>query len=471
MEGALEQIRLGANKQNFCDFTDEFQVYWNRQRDITNIQSLITPTAIPKRVQVYVKDSEYQYVCDKEADVVDYLSGHPIKHLTQHNALFIPLLPGTVLVPPHPEQCWKPDEAIRAIIDNCDIPMKKMITKLCRKLVKREELVICYLPHRNSDGGTFFGLIFKGVSDKHPLTDGPIPGSVHPVKVDRLDRSFIMPRSGGDETLHTKKVAIIGCGSIGGFLALELARSGIGQFCLIDPEILAAENVYRHVLGKKSLRQKKVTAMKEYMEEMVPYLGVEDMCERIEDAVDNGSFKSSQFDIIAVALGSPPLELYLNRLAAETDSSYPAIVFIWVEAYGIGGHIQVSNNDANEEIAQGCLECLYTPLTGDSAELHCRASFAEVGQEFGRNISGCSGLFTPYGSITAVRAATCATEVIINLLKGKELGNPLLSFKGDTEEFERNGFSLTDRYYLPEQKLYQSRYEYVNDECLICKAR
>lgn len=45
-------------------------------------------------------------------------------------------------------------------------------------------------------------------------------------------------------------VSIIGCGSIGGFLAEHLARSGVvDRFRLIDPEFLNVENTARHPCG------------------------------------------------------------------------------------------------------------------------------------------------------------------------------------------------------------------------------
>jgi len=469
VDKALNQIRRGATKQNFEDFADEFQPYWNRQKQIINgVQSLVAPTDEPKLIQAFVKGTEYVYVCDREADLVDYRSERPVKHLTQRNALYVPLPIGTVIVPPHPDRSWTSEEAIRTIFDCLDASTVEEIGKLTRKLTKYEELVVFHLPRTGGDGGTLFGLNYKGLQGMHPLAGGPSPEGVHPIRFDRCDRSFVLPRGGGYTEPHDSRIALIGCGSIGGFLALELARSGIGRFTLIDHDVLSAENIFRHVLGAKYLGKKKVVALKEYMQETVPYLRIATLDARVENAIADNTLDPSDFDAVVIALGYPPLELYLNKIATASKMISTPFVFVWVEAYGIGGHVMVRNNSKSGRIARGCLECLYTPLPDDKDTLHCRASFARAGQDFGRNISGCSGLFIPYGSTTAVRVAARATETIVDVLLGREEGSPLLSFKGSSLEFKEQGLKLTARYEKSSEDLYACRYDYANATCSVC---
>src|SRR5437867_8391247 len=65
------------------------------------------------------------------------------------------------------------------------------------------------------------------------------------------------------EVLSGKHVAVIGCGSFGSAIAEMLARAGIGQLTLIDPDVLSAENLGRHVLTQKDLGRPKVEALRE----------------------------------------------------------------------------------------------------------------------------------------------------------------------------------------------------------------
>src|SRR5262245_24840289 len=51
--------------------------------------------------------------------------------------------------------------------------------------------------------------------------------------------------------LGEARVLVAGCGSGGGQVALQLAMTGIGKFTLFDRDVLEAENVIRHVCGRR----------------------------------------------------------------------------------------------------------------------------------------------------------------------------------------------------------------------------
>ena len=70
--------------------------------------------------------------------------------------------------------------------------------------------------------------------------------------------------------LSKERILLVGCGSGGGHLALELAKSGIGTLILADPDLLEVHNVMRHVLGTAFIGQPKTMAMKALIGEHVP---------------------------------------------------------------------------------------------------------------------------------------------------------------------------------------------------------
>ena len=77
-----------------------------------------------------------------------------------------------------------------------------------------------------------------------------------------IDVDFLYGRNLGDlPSLAVKKLALIGCGTIGGFLALQLAQSGAGakagRLVLFDNQILTSSNLGRHLLGLPYLRRNK----------------------------------------------------------------------------------------------------------------------------------------------------------------------------------------------------------------------
>jgi len=69
----------------------------------------------------------------------------------------------------------------------------------------------------------------------------------------RLDPAYV--------NLRSAKVAIVGCGSVGSKVAVQLARAGIGKFVLVDGDILAAGNLVRNELDWRAVGMHKSQAL------------------------------------------------------------------------------------------------------------------------------------------------------------------------------------------------------------------
>ena len=98
--------------------------------------------------------------------------------------------------------------------------------------------------------------------------------SGNPVEVRTYEESEYFNRTPFDNNvmsfLAKERILLVGCGSGGGQLALELAKSGIGTLILADPDLLEVHNVMRHVLGTAYIGQPKTVAMKALIGEHVP---------------------------------------------------------------------------------------------------------------------------------------------------------------------------------------------------------
>lgn len=138
----------------------------------------------------------------------------------------------------------------------------------------------------------------------------------------------------------------------------------------------------------------------------------------------------------------------------------------WVEPLGLGGHVLLANNASDG----GCLQCIYTSPYSES-EFFNRAAFAAPNQFFGRALSGCGTLHTPFGSVDASQTAILATRLAIDALIGSEVANPLLSWRGNSVQFINEGFQLSNRYQILEADLYKNRYSYKTACCSVCGSR
>ena len=77
---------------------------------------------------------------------------------------------------------------------------------------------------------------------------------VMPVSVIRIDDRYLAQRNiPKSKTLAGKKIALVGCGTIGGYLSDMLVKAGAGtcggQLTLVDFDGLLPQNIGRHRLG------------------------------------------------------------------------------------------------------------------------------------------------------------------------------------------------------------------------------
>ena len=84
------------------------------------------------------------------------------------------------------------------------------------------------------------------------------------------------------DMLHNKCAFILGCGSVGSLVALELARTGIGKFVLVDNDILEYHNLCRHQCSISEVGEYKVDALKRRILEINPSAEVEPIVSTVE---------------------------------------------------------------------------------------------------------------------------------------------------------------------------------------------
>lgn len=83
-------------------------------------------------------------------------------------------------------------------------------------------------------------------------------------------------------TLLDRTAVISGCGSVGSYVALELARSGVGKFLLIDNDRLSYHNICRHQCGISDVGRLKVNAVADRIRDINPSASIAAAPEIIE---------------------------------------------------------------------------------------------------------------------------------------------------------------------------------------------
>lgn len=119
------------------------------------------------------------------------------------------------------------------------------------------------------------------------------------VGIKRYDEQVnLFSRNGGlleSGFMLDKCAIIIGCGSVGSFIAMQLARSGVGKFVLCDTDILEIHNICRHQCGFDDLGRYKVDAVRDKILNINP---------KADITVFRSVIQRIQMDVLLPFLGS-----------------------------------------------------------------------------------------------------------------------------------------------------------------------
>ncbi len=102
-------------------------------------------------------------------------------------------------------------------------------------------------------------------------------GEYYPIQSYDLVQSVFSRNSGLLESSQMADawVAIFGCGSVGSYVALELARAGVGNFLLVDNDIVEYHNLCRHQCGIHEVGDYKVDAIERRILDINPLAHIE----------------------------------------------------------------------------------------------------------------------------------------------------------------------------------------------------
>ena len=153
--------------------------------------------------------------------------------------------------------------------------------------------------------------------------------------------------------LSDTRVLIVGCGSGGGNLALQLVMSGVRNFTLIDKDTLGIENIIRHACGRKYIGKKKVDAIEDVLLDRNPAIKVRklDVDIMYYDALES---EVKEHVIVALATDNEPSRYLINEICVRNRIPF---VVARVFTRGIGGEVF-----SYRPRSGGCLACLESVL-------------------------------------------------------------------------------------------------------------
>jgi molybdopterin/thiamine biosynthesis adenylyltransferase len=202
------------------------------------------------------------------------------------------------------------------------------------------------------------------------------------------------------KALAARHVLLVGLGSGGSTVALELAKGGIGRFTLVDPDALEEQNVARHESDDRYLGWNKAEAVADLIVRRNPEARIEVVAEdafalggRLVEAVRST-------DLVAACTDAEGPKHLLNRLS--TTERVPA-VYGGVYAGGVGGEVIRCSGGFEDP----CYACVNSVLK-ESAPLPEGEDDMDYGMvEADGPIRGAAGLGMDIRLVALIHAKVC----------------------------------------------------------------
>lgn len=260
-------------------------------------------------------------------------------------------------------------------------------------------------PDKNDTAAAISSLVF---SEDGRLDSGAYRDDAYePVRIcpyDAVTRLF--SRNSGlleSAAMLDKCAVLVGCGSVGSFVAMELARSGVGKFVLCDTDILEIHNICRHQCGFEDLGRYKVDAVKDKILNINPDAEVVTFRSVIQRIPDEDLLPYLGRNTIIIGGGDNRASAdYACRLAVKTDSSFIATA-CWTRAFAGEIFYWTSGRDL------ACYSCALGGLVDeDRPESHATYFGSEEDQE---NLSFEPGIAVDIDFVTII-----AVKLALDLL-------------------------------------------------------
>ena len=338
---------------------------------------------------------------------------------------FIPITDSREILPPYYNHTWT-IENVKEIIYGKQINhiSNETYLQLKKEIVSTRDIIlvfkmnvvntkVCFavmIKCKNKSGRTLFEKINE---------DGI---EISLIAVKRKDYLYLNEIIGNDRMLYGKKVLLVGCGSLGSYVAPELVKNGAADIVLYDEDRLYDENRMRWVFGGLGVNSYKVDVLRFFLENIHPQVHAEIHKNNLDGKALKSELQSA--DLIIFTIGNSDKQLKFNRILNKLDCKIP-VFFVWLEAGGKYSHILMVNYEK-----QGCFECLFTNTDGKLVNNRAMLNTEEqVESSLLRN--GCGGTRAAYGTSVLLRTVAVLLNIMQKVFSGEIKNNMLIDILPD----------------------------------------
>lgn len=422
----LRLLNLTSSRQE-KEYQKEFLMYWNK-------------SAVPNyRIELFITTSDrhswLNVYHDHDSDNTKRIV-HPNIHLNdiktrklnkKVQALYIPIIDARRILPPKTNNGWTVADVLNVINDKqfTKIPFSAFSELLTYSHSGKSILIVFEMPTNSISVAFCCEIVFKNAGTMKLLRK--IETNTETIKVintKRCDYEFLNSQIGNDLALIGKRVAIIGVGSLGSYIASEIVRIGIKDVVLFDKDIFNPENLMRHRGAFGWYNCNKTSVMKFQLEYFHPQINVIPINELVT-AENIIKLVPQNIDLVIFTVGSSDVQLECNRRLKQAYFSKP-VMFCWLEGNGNIGHVL-----GIDYSRQGCYQCLFTDDNGNWINNKINVvPESELEQNLIRN--GCGGTRVAYGNASLLQTTYMTLAAIRKVFSDNFDCNFLISFNGNS---------------------------------------
>jgi molybdopterin/thiamine biosynthesis adenylyltransferase len=436
----------GLEKGQYLDhFREEFLTYWS-QSGVLGVKffSLLRNGLRSNRVVHAWMGANSIFVGEKASDVTTWLEhrfGPKPKFKKTEECLFV-----WISKAPLPSEYPKTSADIMKLLAETGSEV------LFKKLLKQENAMRSILLGFETDHGDSLVAVtlYKHTPDKqHPKSRGRVgsgfrpgriprqvlmsqflaaSGKVTPSMVERIDHNWVHGRDSDPAQDELKKTAVtvLGCGSLGSFVAHQLAMAGVGTLYLVDPQTLTSSNSGRHFLGARYLGKSKAVSLGLELQQNFPHLTVRGFHMGWEEFHRRHIREFQSSAIVLSLIGDWNSEVLLNRMHLESGKTQD-FLYGWTEDFAAAGHAVVVRSTG------GCFCCHFDSIGNAERRL------VHVSEGTRRQEPACGALFQPYGPVELSSTVSIISSLALECLLKRVDASIHWMWKGSTAHLRQGG--------------------------------
>lgn len=476
---ALELIKAGQVGSNRDEFLDEVGTYWALKQP-NSIDLWYLPGALvgTHRLQAMFLGGAAVVVGESREAVAEWIKH--IKPLASKNQVIdaaFAQLPGPLYPDSYPSDTFELLSLVATagqdaldLVGNTLVPGKQTPLLLSFEHKGQQQLLGVHV-----ETGMYIGdgrgklPLWHGFRKGHVPKDellNRIAAARYPVvraTALRVDSDFLLRRTTGEAaaSLANMRVAVIGCGALGGQVIQMLAQAGVKHLMLVDNDLLTWQNIGRHVLTSRYIGQNKSSAMRQDLLSRFADYDVTAVESKWQDAWKSSPDIFDKCDLIISLTADWLSDSLLNTLSKE-GGEVPPVIFGWLEAHGLAGHAVVVLPEG------GCLRC----LTNSLGEYQHHVAVVPEHNAIQRE-SSCGSFYQPFSAASSAPLASQIVGATVRALSGRTNSSEHRVWVGVKDDFDVIGATVSPQWH---EVLLTQGYERVlstslprGSECPICR--